>query len=237
MTKKHQQRWARTQAGRNNPEKSTEITTGTYKKPETYRAQAIHHDDPGKLAQAAAPPASRLPTPGKLTHKADSRRRTGERNTRSGSDSNATKPRKDRSVHAGHAADQPPPSIPVEENFTKDLLGNAFAGENIGTRGPSEKVGPSAYEIKRLHQTLADLTDDELKQIVIVPEGQRLEQGAKYIDLAHLEQGEFVALADMIAEPGHYYVPKKETAYALWNRLNQVENPIRLDEASDTGQS
>ncbi|HKV59117.1 MAG TPA: hypothetical protein VJO32_12585 [Ktedonobacteraceae bacterium] len=27
------------------------------------------------------------------------------------------------------------------------------------------------------------------------------------------------------------YVPKKATDYVLWNRLNQVSNPARLDES------
>lgn len=39
--------------GHNNPSKSQTITTGTYKKQETYREQAAEHKDPGKQAQAA----------------------------------------------------------------------------------------------------------------------------------------------------------------------------------------
>ena len=59
-----------------------------------------------------------------------------------------------------------------------------------------------------------------------------LVQGAKYIDLRHLEQGEFVATSDMVAGADNYYVPKKETDYVLWNRLNQIDLPARLDETS-----
>ena len=39
--------------GHNNPSKSQTITTGTYKKKETYREQAYEHKDPYKQAQAA----------------------------------------------------------------------------------------------------------------------------------------------------------------------------------------
>jgi len=39
--------------GHNHPDKSQTITTGTYKKPETYAKQAYAHKDPGKPAQAA----------------------------------------------------------------------------------------------------------------------------------------------------------------------------------------
>ena len=59
-----------------------------------------------------------------------------------------------------------------------------------------------------------------------------MEQGAKYIDLQHLEQGEFVATTGMVAEEEQYYVPKKATDYVLWNRLNQVTIPARLDEGN-----
>ncbi len=88
----------------------------------------------------------------------------------------------------------------------------------------------SAADIKGLHSTLADLSDEELKNIVIVTQGSRLEQGATYIDLRRLEQGEFTATASMIAGPDNLYVPKKDTGYVLWNRLTQVSNSQRLDE-------
>lgn len=35
----------------------------------------------------------------------------------------------------------------------------------------------------------------------------------------------------MVADEGHYYVPKKATDYVLWNRLNQISNPARLAES------
>jgi hypothetical protein len=39
--------------GPNKPGQSQTITTGSYKKPETYARQARAHEDPGKPAQAA----------------------------------------------------------------------------------------------------------------------------------------------------------------------------------------
>ncbi len=201
MPKRDQQHEAKEATGNNNPKKTTE------------------HARPAHTHNEA------------LTHHADSRAREEDREHRSGSDSNAHKQRKDSHVHEHDHQKEPHGSAPVSENFDLDLRPHSEAGENHGLSGPSEKVGPTAHDIKPLHATLADLTNDELKEILIIPEGQRLEQGAKYIDLAHLEQGEFVARADMLAEQGHYYVPKKETNYVLWNRLNQVDNPTRLDEA------
>lgn len=47
----HEQSW-----GRNHPDRTQTITTGTYKKPETYAAQARNNEDPGKTAQASPNP-------------------------------------------------------------------------------------------------------------------------------------------------------------------------------------
>jgi hypothetical protein len=54
-----------------------------------------------------------------------------------------------------------------------------------------------------VHRRLGNMTDDELKLIPILPEGTRLEQGATYIDLAHLDDGELTARGDMLTGPGN----------------------------------
>jgi hypothetical protein len=74
----------------NKPKQSMIITTGTYKKPETYKIQAALHQDPGKVAQDAKPlwhPDTRK----LLTHEANSAERALDRAKRTGSDSNADK--------------------------------------------------------------------------------------------------------------------------------------------------
>ena len=148
---------------------------------------------------------------------------------RSGSDSNAHTPRKDERLHEGPER-QPKPQPDKAYDFEKDLRPDNFAGANYGLRSEPQDTGLRAIDFKELYDKLADLTKDELRNIVIIPLGERLEQGAKYIDLQHLERGEFVAMADMVAEEGHYYVPKNHTDYVLWNRLRQIDNPARLDE-------
>lgn len=229
MPKRHQNRQAKEQAGRNNPQKSTVITTGTPRKKETIREEAREHKDTGKVPQAAKVPPSLDPSEGR-SKEAESQAMAEEREKRSGSDSNADKHRKSSRVHDSNKAIKEPTSGPRQnDDFTDDLRPDNLAGENHG-QGFALEVGLSAYDVKELHGTLADLTGDELKNIPIVRIGNRLEQGAKYIDLQHLDQGEFVATAGMIAGEGHYYVPKKTTGYVLWNRLNQVTIPARLDE-------
>ena len=85
---KHDSHDPRISPGHNNPKKSTEITTGTPKKRETYEAQARAHEDPATQAQDQKnewQPDTRVFT----THEADSAARTLDREMRDGSDSNA----------------------------------------------------------------------------------------------------------------------------------------------------
>ena len=229
MPKRHQNRRAKEIVGRNNPQKSTVITTGPYKKRETYTKEAAEHKDPAKIVQEEKVPPSFDPTEGR-SRKADSQAMMEAGEKRSGSDSNASKHRKGRKLQV-EEKEQPVAHAKTVEDYSEDLNPDEFAGEVHGPQGKISAFGLTAADIKELHNTLADLMDDELKNIPIVPLGSRLEQGAKYIDLQHLEQGEFTAAAGMVSDEDHYYVPKKETDYVLWNRLNQVDTPARLDEA------
>ncbi len=74
--------------GRNNPSKSQDITTGSYKKPETYKEQAAKHEDPGKTGQHAKAPHV-VDTRDTASHEADSEARALDASHRSGSDSDA----------------------------------------------------------------------------------------------------------------------------------------------------
>lgn len=123
------------------------------------------------------------------------------------------------------------PTDQQEDEFQHDLNPNSMAGQNVGLDGPHpEKDAPNAYEIKELHSQLEDYSSTELKQIPVLPQGSRLEQGAKYIDLKDPERKEFTAMGGMEAGPDNMYVPKTEVDYQLWNRLTGVENPARLGE-------
>jgi len=167
----------------------------------------------------------------KYSKKADSRLMQERGEKRSGSDSDAHSGRKQSRLHEDHK-DENAPLYDAEPavDFTRDLNAHDRTGEDHGENQTLLPGAVSADEIKSMHTILADLTDDELKNITILPAGTRLEQGAKYIDLRNLEQGEFVARSNMVADVVNAYVPKKETDYLLWNRLNQVETASRLDE-------
>jgi hypothetical protein len=129
----------------------------------------------------------------------------------------------------GQPMDQQP------DEFQQDLNPNPMAGQNHGLEGPHpEKDAANAYEIKELHSILEGYTSNELKQIPVLPQGSRLEQGAKYIDLMDPERKEFTAMGGMEAGTNNKYLPKTEVDYQLWNRLTGVQNPERLGEANES---
>lgn len=128
---------------------------------------------------------------------------------------------------AGRPSDQKP------DQWQQDLNPNPMAGQNHGEQGSSSVSNSvTADQIKDLHRYLEGYTDAELKQIRVIRTGSRLEQGATYIDLADPERKEFTAMGDMEADLNHYYVPKTEMGYQLWNRLIGVQNPERTGEGN-----
>ena len=114
------------------------------------------------------------------------------------------------------------------EQYDADLRPGHGAGVNDGIAAPHpEKDGATAYDHKGAHDRLGSFTDDDLKQITVVPEGSRLEQGATYLDLMDPEGKEFTALGGQVAGPDHLYVAKSEVDYEIWNRLRGVDDPER----------
>lgn len=217
--------------GRNDPTKSEEIVTGSYKKQETYREQAAAGEDPGKPPQATKVPHAG-PHQG-MSAEASSRLQ-GERGTpRSGSDSRAHGGRKHERNRGTLPAQPPGESAGIsEESLEHDLHPHFLAGQNQGLAGHRpEKEGRPATEIKALHGLLPGLSNDELSRVVVLPPGSRLAQGAVYFDLRHPENGEFTATADMEVPKRAYMVAKRETDYVLWNRLRGITDPARLDQS------
>lgn len=107
------------------------------------------------------------------------------------------------------------------EEYREDLNPNATAGQNIGLYGehPEKEVGQSAYDRKEAHRMLPHLSADDLRELRILPAGTRLLEGAKYVDLKNLERGEVEGDATLTADDDHWFVPKKDVDYELWNRL------------------
>jgi hypothetical protein len=78
-----------------------------------------------------------------------------------------------------HKAGKPSDRKPDE--WQRDLNPDPQAGQNTGLdAAQSKKAAPTAHDIKDLNRRLQDYTDDELRQIPVLPAGTRLEQGATY---------------------------------------------------------
>lgn len=115
------------------------------------------------------------------------------------------------------------------EEYREDLNPDYEEGEN---NGPPRYRTTTAFDLKAVHERLRHLRDDQLKQIPILVEGSRLEQGAVYLDLTHPEHGEFRAMGDLVAGPDQWFVPKSEVDFELWNYLTGVDDPVRLGRLS-----
>jgi hypothetical protein len=106
------------------------------------------------------------------------------------------------------------------EGFDDDLRPHEFAGNNDGTH---DALDPDrlirAYDRKEWHEKLPQFTNDELKNLLILPQGTRLEQGASYFDLLHPEDGEFSARADFVTNEENLILPKNQHDFEIWNKL------------------
>jgi len=123
------------------------------------------------------------------------------------------------------------PQNPHPPGWDRDLNPDFMAGQNMSMTGPHPELdAPTAFDVKEAHRRLEGFTDDELKDIPVLPEGTRLEQGAVYIDLRDSDRKEFKAMGNMVAGPGQWLVPKTEVDYRIWNRLIGITNPARLEE-------
>jgi len=106
------------------------------------------------------------------------------------------------------------------DEWQRDLNPNHLAGQNIGLDSEAQiETERSAFHLRRAGHDLSQLDDDELKQVPVLPEGTRLQQGATYVDLTIEPLHEFTARADMSAGATNAYVPKDRVPYEIWNRL------------------
>ena len=120
------------------------------------------------------------------------------------------------------------------DEWRGDLNPDRLAGQNVGPASRQEETTMrAAHDIKELHRRYSGLSDDDLRQIPVLPTGTRLDQGSVYFDLNDIDRGEVRATGDMEAGPENYWVPKSQVDYQLWNRLIGVRNEERLGLASE----
>jgi hypothetical protein len=95
------------------------------------------------------------------------------------------------------------------DEYQRDLNPNHLAGQNIGQES-DERVATdrTAFHLRRAGMDLGAIDDEELKQVPVLREGERLQQGATYVNLAEGRSREITARADMSAGSADAYVPK-----------------------------
>jgi len=119
----------------------------------------------------------------------------------------------------------------VDPQWEQDLHQN----ENLDERAMADgRSGRTAATIKDLQQgPLRLLSHEQLKEIPVLDVGRHLRQGATYFDLADERRQPFTAIGGMVADADHYYAPKDDMDYTLWNRLIGMTPPERQSSADE----
>ena len=112
------------------------------------------------------------------------------------------------------------------DEWQQDLNRDHLAGQNIG-RASDVRTEPdtTAFHLRKRGHVLNGVDDEELKQVPVLPQGTRLQQGGTYVDLNQQQPQEFTARGDMEAGAGNAYVPKDRVPYEIWNRLIGESKP------------
>jgi hypothetical protein len=76
-----------------------------------------------------------------------------------------------------------------------------------------------AADVKEAYDFLQDFTGDEMRRLRIVASGVRLNPGDAFVDLRDRRRGTLVAKGEETVD-AELLVPKKETDYVLWDKLN-----------------
>lgn len=128
-------------------------------------------------------------------------------------------------AQTGHKNEEPLDKLD-RDDFDRDLRPNEGKGENSGANSSHDPDAlMRAYDDKSLVDSMKDFNSDELKQILIVPRGAKLEQGAKYVDLNDPDRLEIIASGEnpvtphLEAQENQRLVPKSGTDYELWDKL------------------
>jgi hypothetical protein len=101
-----------------------------------------------------------------------------------------------------------------------DLNPSHLAGQNAGQPSDAQVDAEwTAFHLRKRGLDLGGVNDEELKQVPVLGEGERLQQGATYVDLRHQPVEEFTARGDMQAGSDNAFVPKDRVPFEIWNRL------------------
>lgn len=93
---------------------------------------------------------------------------------------------------------------------------------------PAKEPPRTAFDVKEAHRQLVGWTEEELRQIPLLPAGVRLDEGATYVDLRDPARREFAATGEMAVPADGLYVPKSEVDHKTWVRLLGLRTAERI---------
>jgi hypothetical protein len=116
------------------------------------------------------------------------------------------------------------------ESHHQDLSAGTPSGSGFDRTVPRPHGHHSrtAYDVKEARHQLVGWSDDDLRQIPLLPAGARLEAGAIYVDLREPARREFTATADMQVPTDGLYVPRSEVDHRAWTRLLGIRTAERI---------
>jgi hypothetical protein len=94
---------------------------------------------------------------------------------------------------------------------------------------PTQESSRTAYDVQEARRQLVEWTDEELKQVPLLPIGTRLDEGATYVDLRDPARREFTGTAEMQVPTEGLYVPKSEVDHRTWVRLLGLRTADRIE--------
>lgn len=116
--------------------------------------------------------------------------------------------------------DKPQTERKHPREYERDLNPDRMQGQNLGVDREDALQGHlMAADRKDQCPALSRYDDALLEQLPVVRAGERLRQGATYLDLCAPHPREFTARADQEATADRCYVPKDEVPYETWNRV------------------
>jgi hypothetical protein len=101
-------------------------------------------------------------------------------------------------------------------------------GSGVAGPGPAKEHERTAFDVDEAHRQLVGWSDDELKQVPLLPVGVPLVEGATYVDLRDPARREFNATGEMQVPADGLYVPKAEVDHRTWVRLLGLRTAERI---------
>ena len=110
------------------------------------------------------------------------------------------------------------PETKHPQPYRADLSPDASKGINRAEVANPQPTRTAA-DVRDLRESLRQFTGEELRQVIVMNEGDRLEAKAAYAKLSEDGLRQIQAAGDEQVHPGEVYVSKQGTPYTLWNRL------------------